>query len=75
MRLGIDFGTTRVVVAAADRGNYPVVQFEAPDGSVRDWFPPLVAARGGERRYGWDDWLLQAEPGWTIVRSLKRILA
>lgn len=75
MRLGIDFGTTRVVVAAADRGNYPVVQFEAPDGGARDWFPPLVAARGDERRYGWDAWLLQAEPGWTIVRSLKRILA
>ncbi len=75
MRLGIDFGTTRVVVAVADRGNYPVVQFEAPDGGVRDWFPPLVAARGDERRFGWDAWLLQAEPGWTIVRSLKRILS
>ncbi len=75
MRLGIDFGTTRVVVSAADRGNYPVVQFEAPDGGVRDWFPPLVAARGEDRRYGWDAWLLQAEPGWTIVRSLKRILS
>jgi molecular chaperone DnaK (HSP70) len=74
MRLGIDFGTTRIVVAAADRGNYPVLQFESPDGAVYDWFPPLVAARGDERRYGWDAWLLQAEPGWTIIRSLKRIL-
>ena len=24
MKIGIDFGTTRIVVAAADRGNYPV---------------------------------------------------
>ena len=75
MRLGIDFGTTRIVAAATDRGNYPVLQFEAPDGAIHDWYPPLVAARGPERRYGWDAWLLQAEPGWTIVRSLKRILS
>ena len=75
MRLGIDFGTTRIVVSAADRGNYPIVQFEGPDGDVRDWFPPLVAARGNERRYGWQAWELQADPDWTIVRSMKRTLA
>ncbi len=74
MKLGIDFGTTRVVVAAADRGNYPVVAFDAPDGTAREWFPPLVAVKGGERIYGWDAWLAQEEPGWTIVRSLKRWL-
>src|SRR5579863_2493348 len=34
MRLGIDFGTTRTVVAAVDRGNYPVITFEAGDGGV-----------------------------------------
>ncbi|MEZ5366769.1 MAG: Hsp70 family protein [Bryobacterales bacterium] len=74
MRLGIDFGTTRIVVAAADRGNYPVLQFESTDGGIYDWFPPLVALRGQERRYGWDAWALQTEPGWTILRSIKRIL-
>ncbi len=74
MRLGIDFGTTRIVVAAVDRGNYPVVQFETPDGVTADWFPPLIALRGQQRRYGWDAWTLQSEPGWTIVRSLKRLL-
>jgi molecular chaperone DnaK (HSP70) len=74
MRLGIDFGTTRIVVAAVDRGNYPVAQFETPDGVTADWFPPLIAVRGKERRYGWDAWSLQSEPGWTIVRSLKRLL-
>ena len=36
MKIGIDFGTTRIVVAAADRGNYPVVSFEATDGEVHD---------------------------------------
>ncbi|HYB43846.1 MAG TPA: Hsp70 family protein [Candidatus Methylomirabilis sp.] len=72
-RLGIDFGTTRVVVAAADRGNYPVLPFETSEGAV-DWFPPVVALRGGDRRYGWDAWALQGDPEWTIVRSLKRLL-
>jgi molecular chaperone DnaK (HSP70) len=73
MRLGIDFGTTRVVVAAADRGNYPLVTFETADGTF-DWFPPLIALKGDERRYGWDAWQKQAEPGWTVIRSLKRCL-
>lgn len=75
MRIGIDFGTTRIVVAAVDRGNYPVVTFEGPDGSARDWFPPLVAARQGERRFGFDAWAAAEEPGWTVVRSLKHLLA
>ena len=73
MKLGIDFGTTRIVVSAADRGNYPLVPFETADG-VFDWFPPLIAVNGAERRFGWDAYALQAEPGWTIVRSLKRYL-
>jgi molecular chaperone DnaK len=73
MKLGIDFGTTRVVVAAADRGNYPILQFDTRDGAA-DWFPPLVALRGRERRYGWDAWGVQGEADWTVVRSLKRVL-
>ena len=74
MRLGIDFGTTRIVVAVADRGNYPVVAFEAPDGSSWEWFPPLIAAHGVERLYGWDAWAAQTDPRYTVVRSLKRTL-
>ncbi len=74
MRLGIDFGTTRIVAATVDRGNYPVVTFDVPDESPRDWFPPLVAAQGDRRVYGWEAWAAQEEPGWTIVRSLKRAL-
>src|SRR5215471_11991772 len=73
MKLGIDFGTTRIVVAAADRGNYPLLTFETPEGTA-DWFPSLVAPRGAERLYGWDAWAMQAEPGWTVARSLKRLL-
>lgn len=74
VKIGIDFGTTRVVIAAVDRGNYPLVSFETPDGHVRDWFPPLVAVRGAERAYGWEAWLLQGQAGWTTARSLKRVL-
>jgi molecular chaperone DnaK (HSP70) len=73
MKLGVDFGTTRIVAARVDRGNYPIVKFDAAEGTA-DWFPPLVAIRGGERRYGWDAWTVQSEPGWTLVRSLKRLL-
>ena len=74
MKVGIDFGTTRIVAAAVDRGNYPLVNFETPDGQVRDWFPPLIAVRGETRVYGWDAWRAQGQPGWTIIRSLKRCL-
>ena len=62
------------MVAAADRGNYPLVNFEAPDGRVRDWFPSLLAVSGDKRAYGWEALVQQGKPGWTIVRSLKRLL-
>lgn len=74
MRLGIDFGTTRIVAAFVDRGNYPVLVFDAPDGGAYEWFPPLVAVNGERRLYGWEAWAIQEEPGWTVVRSLKRVL-
>jgi len=74
MRLGIDFGTTRIVAAAADRGNYPLVGFESPDGQSREWFPPLVAIRGNERRFGWNACAVQGNREWTVLRSLKRLL-
>src|ERR1700693_3017871 len=77
MKLGIDFGTTRVIVAVVDRGNYPLVSFETPEGTY-DWFPSLAAVRrnsnGAERRFGWDAWEVQTDPGWTVLGSLKRHL-
>jgi molecular chaperone DnaK (HSP70) len=74
MRIGVDFGTTRVVVSAADRGNYPLVHFETPDGQARDWFPPVAAVKGTERLYGWDAIAVQDNEDWTFFRSLKRSL-
>jgi len=74
MRIGVDFGTTRVVVAVADRGNYPLVHFESPDGQMRDWFPPVLAAKDGVRVYGWEAIAAQESENWTLVRSIKRAL-
>src|SRR5271163_389034 len=74
MKIGIDFGTTRIVVAASDRGNFPIVNFETPEGEVRDWFPPAVAVQGSERVYGWEAVAKQNDPAWSVVRSLKRLL-
>src|SRR5215470_1782778 len=72
MRIGIDFGTTRTVVAACDRGNYPVVAFEDGRGDSAEWFPSVVAARGDELRFGFE--ALEAGAGWTRLRSFKRLL-
>lgn len=74
MRLGVDFGATRLIVAWVDRGNYPVVYFDGADGAFYDWYPPLVAVKGEQRFYGWEAWRAQEEPGWTVVRSVKRLL-
>ena len=57
-----------------DRGNFPLVNFEAPDGQVRDWFPPVVAVNGDDRLYGWDAVAAQEDESWTVLRSLKRYL-
>ena len=74
MKLGVDFGTNRTVIAAADRGNFPLVSFEAPDGTTPEWYPSLVAVNGNERQYGWKAWDLQTDPSWTVIRSIKRLL-
>jgi len=75
LRLGIDFGTTRTVVACCDRGNYPVISFLDESGDTIDWFPSVVAEREGELRFGFDALRLASEPDWTVVRSFKRFLS
>lgn len=76
MRLGIDFGTTRTVVACADRGNYPVLSFCDDAGDAHDFFPSVVAERDGELRFGFDALAAAAaDPAFTAVRSFKRLLA
>ena len=74
MRLGIDFGTTRTVVACCDRGNYPVVGFRDADDNPIDWFPSVIAARKDELRFGFAAEAVADDPTWTLLRSFKRLL-
>ena len=81
IRLGIDFGTTRTVVATVDRGNYPVISFQpgiesggAEGDQILNWYPSIVAAKGEEVAYGLDALARQREEGWTVLRSFKRAL-
>ena len=70
MKLGIDFGTTHTVAAVVDRGNYPVASFDG-----QDTWPSLVAANAaGELHFGLDAAALRHEPGWSVLRSFKRLL-
>jgi molecular chaperone DnaK (HSP70) len=75
MQFGIDFGTTRTVVAVRDRGNFPIVGFELPDGTVADHWPTVVATDGEELLFGWDAMAKLTDSRWTVVRSIKRLLA
>jgi molecular chaperone DnaK len=74
MRLGIDLGTTRTIVAIADRGNYPVVTFENGEGEFYEWYPSLLAVCGEQRLYGFDALAKVTDPGWVVHRSFKRVL-
>ena len=70
MRVGIDFGTTHTVVALVDRGNYPVVSFDGADA-----WPSIIAGNAaGELRFGADAAAVRHQPGWSVLRSFKRLL-
>jgi molecular chaperone DnaK (HSP70) len=75
LRLGIDFGTTRTVVAFCDRGNYPVVSFADQMGDPIECYPSIVAERDGELRFGYEAAHQLADPSWTVLRSFKRLLS
>jgi molecular chaperone DnaK (HSP70) len=71
MRLGIDFGTTSTVVAAAVDGRYPVAVFETPRGFAE--FIPGLAVRGrGELTLGWEAAADIGNDSQAIIRSIKR---
>ncbi len=74
MRLGIDFGTTRTVVAAADRGNYPVISFQDDGGDMVPWYPSLIGACNNQLDFGLAAMANAGKPGWTFLRSMKRDL-
>lgn len=75
MRLGIDFGTTRTVVAACDRGNYPVISFDTPKAEPQEFFPSVIAEKAGDLRFGFEALDRRGDPGWTLCPSFKRWLS
>ena len=71
MRLGIDFGTTRTVVAAAVDGRYPIAVFETPGGFAE--FVPGLAVRGRtDIALGWEAAAGIGADSQAIIRSIKR---
>jgi molecular chaperone DnaK (HSP70) len=76
MRLGIDFGTTRTVVAAAVDGRYPVAVFETPRG-YSDFVPSLAVRAPNGMTLGWDALagLAPDSPAEAVVGSIKREVA
>ncbi len=74
MHCGVDFGTTRTIVAVADRGNYPVVAFTDDSGDSHDHIPSVVAATPEGLVFGYAA-LAAAHEGAPALRSFKRVLA
>ena len=68
VRLGIDFGTTRTVVAAAENGNYPLCTFSLAD-EVKEYIPTLAAVEKGRLFFGWEAAGKLREPGVFVLRS------
>ena len=74
MRLGIDFGTTRTVVAAVQDGRHPVAAFD-DGGEFREHVPGIAALRGGELLVGWDAARALADGSAEhAIRSVKRVI-
>jgi molecular chaperone DnaK (HSP70) len=73
MRLGIDFGTTRTVVAAVQDGRHPLAAFDDA-GEFRDYVPGLAALVGGELVVGWSAArAITAGAAEHAIRSIKRV--
>jgi molecular chaperone DnaK (HSP70) len=72
MRLGIDFGTTRTVVAAVQDGRHPIVSFDE-GGEFRQHVPGIAALVDGELVVGWRAAeALAAGTAEYAIRSIKR---
>lgn len=74
MQLGIDFGTTRTVVAYADRGNYPAVEFTDTEGDSHDYLPSMIGWNGAGLSFGFSA-AADIGKGLPVLRSVKRELA
>jgi molecular chaperone DnaK (HSP70) len=74
MRLGIDFGTTRTVVAAVQDGRHPLAVFD-DDGEFRDHVPGIAAWQDGALVVGWPAARALADGSAEhAIRSIKRAI-
>jgi molecular chaperone DnaK (HSP70) len=77
VRLGIDLGTTNLVVALCDRGNYPVLDLSAEDDTHLS-LPGTVAYRGrgapATVLCGWEALDVLGKDDYSVVLSPKRML-
>jgi molecular chaperone HscA len=72
MRLGIDLGTTRTVVAAVRDGRHPLAAFDDGD-EFRDYVPGIAALVAGELVVGWPAARALADGSAAhAIRSIKR---
>jgi molecular chaperone DnaK (HSP70) len=70
VRLGIDFGTTRTVVATAEAGRYSVVAFET-DSGFADYLPGVAVCTPDILCFGFEATQLM-DRAQAVVRSVKR---
>jgi molecular chaperone HscA len=70
VRLGIDFGTTRTVVATAEAGRYSVVAFET-DAGFADYLPGVAVCTPDILCFGFEAMGLMHQAQ-AVVRSVKR---
>lgn len=74
MRLGIDFGTTRTVVAVVQDGRQPLAAFDEA-GEFRDYLPGVAALCDGALLTGWPAARALADgSAQHAVRSIKRVV-
>jgi len=74
MKLGIDFGTTRTVVAAVADARHPVAAFDEA-GEFREHIPGIAVTRGKELLVGWPAARALGEGTYDhAVRSIKRAI-
>jgi molecular chaperone DnaK (HSP70) len=73
MRFGIDFGTTRTVVAAVQDGRHPIVAFD-DQGEFRSHIPGIAALVDDELLVGWRAARALADGSAAhAIRSIKRV--
>lgn len=73
MKIGIDFGTTHTVVAAAVDGNHPLCTFNWK-GEIKAFIPSIAVVHEGDLFFGWEAAERLDFPEAVLIRSIKRLM-